>query len=552
MISFSSALRSHGKVTLPSVDNGWLINSSIVKDPPKSITTRRIDKVGDAQMIVDMIEDNGDRICGSIMKFPRGVNPAGEMADPLLTSKERNATIQNNSNNAVRPSTDPGYRFSSQFGRGSGGYLARRIMMYAGAFRPPMYTVEQLAPLSRQPRLRTSCITHPEKINYTASPLESSADYAKSIRKDLAQFDAVAPCVDVRERSGQYNLQPMDYIQDEPIQIANVTAGLRPRDLTIQENQVCRPVTELQPTTAYANTSRCSEKITRDSMMYAYQKPPQNEVHEQILKSYVNPRFQLGDRDANTIDTTNISHFIMDYPKASAGQVVSAPGTCREFPQMDIDTKFYLHDDPCRAENIIAAPTVHRYTRNIDSDMDNYHAIRDENINCRDVIAPIRIRNDRKTHASSRLDLAKFINTDAIVCHDVDAGMGGSSIINKSIYEAGDKGLIKLRENDSVLDAYANVPMTSYDKNNYIHSKVTQGKCKAIKQYETKAPISDFAQAEPINRSCRLTQKLDLSPYSLENVGAMPMQSYQRAQPSLCKSVRKHHINRDMAILAAR
>ncbi len=552
MISFSSALRSHGKVTLPSVDNGWLINSSIVKDPPKSITTRRIDKVGDAQMIVDMIEDNGDRICGSIMKFPRGVNPAGEMADPLLTSKERNATIQNNSNNAVRPSTDPGYRFSSQFGRGSGGYLARRIMMYAGAFRPPLYTQEQLLPLSRQPRLRTSCITHPEKINYTASPLESSADYAKSIRKDLAQFDAVAPCVDVRERSGQYNLQPMDYIQDEPIQIANVTAGLRPRDLTIQENQVCRPVTELQPTTAYANTSRCSEKITRDSMMYAYQKPPQNEVHEQILKSYVNPRFQLGDRDANTIDTTNISHFIMDYPKASAGQVVSAPGTCREFPQMDIDTKFYLHDDPCRAENIIAAPTVHRYTRNIDSDMDNYHAIRDENINCRDVIAPIRIRNDRKTHASSRLDLAKFINTDAIVCHDVDAGMGGSSIINKSIYEAGDKGLIKLRENDSVLDAYANVPMTSYDKNNYIHSKVTQGKCKAIKQYETKAPISDFAQAEPINRSCRLTQKLDLSPYSLENVGAMPMQSYQRAQPSLCKSVRKHHINRDMAILAAR
>jgi len=43
-------LTSHGKATLPSVSN-WGTNTNILKDPPKGIHTRRIDKVGDTNDI---------------------------------------------------------------------------------------------------------------------------------------------------------------------------------------------------------------------------------------------------------------------------------------------------------------------------------------------------------------------------------------------------------------------------------------------------------------------------------------------------------------------
>ena len=40
-----SGLSNYGKATLPSVDT-WGTNMNILKDPPKSIQTRRIDRVG--------------------------------------------------------------------------------------------------------------------------------------------------------------------------------------------------------------------------------------------------------------------------------------------------------------------------------------------------------------------------------------------------------------------------------------------------------------------------------------------------------------------------
>ena len=47
---------------------------NILKDPPKSIHTRKIDKVGDIQEIMNQQEDAGDRICEMIKVYPRGQN----------------------------------------------------------------------------------------------------------------------------------------------------------------------------------------------------------------------------------------------------------------------------------------------------------------------------------------------------------------------------------------------------------------------------------------------------------------------------------------------
>ena len=49
----ASALTTYAKCTLPSVE-GWGTNMNIVRDPPKSIHTRRKDKVGDTSEITIM------------------------------------------------------------------------------------------------------------------------------------------------------------------------------------------------------------------------------------------------------------------------------------------------------------------------------------------------------------------------------------------------------------------------------------------------------------------------------------------------------------------
>ena len=59
--------------TLPSVES-WGTNMNILKDPPKSIHTRRIDKVGDTQEITIDIDGAGDRICEMINVYGRGIN----------------------------------------------------------------------------------------------------------------------------------------------------------------------------------------------------------------------------------------------------------------------------------------------------------------------------------------------------------------------------------------------------------------------------------------------------------------------------------------------
>jgi hypothetical protein len=68
-----SGVINYGKVTLPSVES-WGSNNNILRDPPKSITTRRIDKVSDTYLTDQDIQDSNDRIAESINVYPRGVN----------------------------------------------------------------------------------------------------------------------------------------------------------------------------------------------------------------------------------------------------------------------------------------------------------------------------------------------------------------------------------------------------------------------------------------------------------------------------------------------
>jgi hypothetical protein len=133
-ISYSGIV-NYGKITLPSVES-WGKNNNILRDPPKSITTRRIDKVFDTSLLTEEIDGSMDRVAESILVYPRGINPMVGIS------------FDNNGSNAgVR--TGQALLYSKQQTK-----LPYRVMR-EGAFRPPILREIDLLPLSRLPRNKT-------------------------------------------------------------------------------------------------------------------------------------------------------------------------------------------------------------------------------------------------------------------------------------------------------------------------------------------------------------------------------------------------------------
>lgn len=149
-ISYSGIV-GYGKVTLPSVE-GWSKSTNIIKDPPKSITTRKIDKVGDTMSIQTQLSESGDRFYENINYYARGV-------DPMISVSYQNT----GSNGGLNPGVDGLNGASSQKGRA---FLPYRVAR-DGAFRPPIQPPETLLPLSRLPRLVTSATTNVVNPDFT-------------------------------------------------------------------------------------------------------------------------------------------------------------------------------------------------------------------------------------------------------------------------------------------------------------------------------------------------------------------------------------------------
>lgn len=140
-MSFSySGIVNYGKATLPSVES-WGSNNNILRDPPRSYTTRRIDKVTETSMLDEEIDKSSERVAESIRVYPRGSNVMVGVS-------------YNNQGNA----------FGNQQAK-----LPYRVMR-DGVFRPPILRPVNLLPLSRLPRNTT-----------TVDPIAYTADFTKKI-----------------------------------------------------------------------------------------------------------------------------------------------------------------------------------------------------------------------------------------------------------------------------------------------------------------------------------------------------------------------------------
>ena len=162
-----SAITNHGKATLGSVES-WGTNMSILKDPPKSLYTRRINKVGQTSDITATIDEASDRACEAILQYARGVNP-------MVSVSYNNSNSQNGNNTSAGNSQ---------------AFLPYRINR-EGAFRPPIQTEYNLLPLSRMPRVWTSSFSNPSFPDFSRQlNLQGNAETTKEVKNFLLKTSA--------------------------------------------------------------------------------------------------------------------------------------------------------------------------------------------------------------------------------------------------------------------------------------------------------------------------------------------------------------------------
>jgi len=140
-------------VTLPSVE-GWGTSMNILKDPPKAVWTRQINKVGSTSQLTMELDGASDRACEYIKVYPRGVNPMVSVSYTNYGTNGGQYNFVSSSGNA---------KSSTQFSRKKAAVQARLPYpaLRDGAFRPPVFRQEDLVPLSRLPRTSTEAWTKP-------------------------------------------------------------------------------------------------------------------------------------------------------------------------------------------------------------------------------------------------------------------------------------------------------------------------------------------------------------------------------------------------------
>jgi hypothetical protein len=163
-----SGLVNYGKATLPAIE-AWSTNNNVVRDPPRSIMTRRIERVGDTSDILATVADSADRYCENINYYARDVNPFVSVSYGEAGSHGTAGA------------------FGSDSRRLAGGepFMPYRIIR-DGAFRPPIWRQEDVLPLSRLPRNWTTCEARPFLVNYSQRALNcGTAAETREVHEEL-------------------------------------------------------------------------------------------------------------------------------------------------------------------------------------------------------------------------------------------------------------------------------------------------------------------------------------------------------------------------------
>lgn len=199
-ISYSGIVGKKANVTLPSVEV-WNYNSDfILKDPPKGIQTRRIDKVGQTMEIIQMIQDSGDRAEEGIRLYALGVNP--------FVSVDYN----NNGNNG-------GQRSGNNHNVSVQASLPYKVNV-GGAFRPPIRDIRENYALSRLPRTWTSSFTKPGFTDFSKKLLCQDNDQPGVKKPEQLLKACVQPTITYQIQTPFVETYEVSHVIKNPTQVS--------------------------------------------------------------------------------------------------------------------------------------------------------------------------------------------------------------------------------------------------------------------------------------------------------------------------------------------
>jgi hypothetical protein len=256
-------------VTLPSVE-GFNGTFNITRDPPKGIYTRYNPKVGVNNNLLDAVGGSGDRVCDTIQKYARGINPA------VAVDYSNYGT----NGGAVR------YRYGSTTANAPASFTqnapkyAYRILQ-DGAFRPPVLAPTDLLPLSRMPRPLTNVDANKHSLFSNIAPYQNYDAAVKTIRDSLLQY-----CVNARPT---FNLEKVNVPSE--IDTAQAIKALRnPRNVVSNKSdsiqsqmlEVQMPQRGITYNTSYTDMKTNSDKSNSVILMPEAQMFSRSGVHEII------------------------------------------------------------------------------------------------------------------------------------------------------------------------------------------------------------------------------------------------------------------------------
>lgn len=205
---------------LPSVES-WGTNNNILRDPPKSITTRRVDKPLMTSDITEMIDGATDRASECINVYARGVNPSvsvnytniGNNGAGRVMNGMNNVNTNQQPTRIYQPNAALPYQVLDQ-----------------GAFRPPVRTPYDLLPLSRLPRAHIyDTIAQPSFTDWFKSRALVPDASKKVELKQLVKAFAPSTKITNVERPFENNFKMNDNINEKHINVST-NAGISSLD----------------------------------------------------------------------------------------------------------------------------------------------------------------------------------------------------------------------------------------------------------------------------------------------------------------------------------
>jgi hypothetical protein len=339
-----SALNNYGRATLPSVDS-WNTNMNILKDPVRSITTRRSHKVGETSNITEMIEDSSDRACEAITHYARGQNPSVSVSY---------------SNHGSNQGGMAGMRANG----GTEAFLPYRVMR-DGAFRPPVMRQEQLMPLSRQPRIWTTAFTQPGFCDFSKGEnRRGTAAELREVKENIFNIN-VRPTAVYKIEKPQERPFEVKYVIQNPVK-TSAFSGMRTRDITQRHN--------VTPTSGSLisgeDVLRVSQRVNASGGRSA--------APTEGVRGHVQTSAHLHDSLLNASATTNKgdagSHFVggvnkMDTERFTRDEALQVSATAnhsdlaRHVPgTTSIDVERYTHENVAHSSVVASRSDKKQYT----------------------------------------------------------------------------------------------------------------------------------------------------------------------------------------------